>query len=76
MSKGKLNKPAYPNLPDNLSKKALEDIIYYVVQTCEVDVENTEWLNADKNLEDKLKNVDDNLKACLLYTSPSPRDQA
>ena len=74
MSKGKLNKPAYPNLPDNLSKKALEDIIYYVVQTCEVDVENTEWLNADKNLEDKLKNVDDNLKANINDLEVSLKD--
>ena len=62
MSKGKLNKPANPNLPDNLSKKALEDIIYYVVQTSEVEVENEEWLNADKNLADNLKKIDDTLK--------------
>ena len=63
MSKGKLIKPSNPNLPDNLSKKPLEDIIYHVVQTCEVDVENTEWINADKSLTDKLTKVDDKLKA-------------
>jgi len=54
MSKGKIKKPQNPNLPDNLTKKPLEDIIYYVVQTCDVDVDNSEWQNSDKALDEKI----------------------
>lgn len=57
MSKGKIEKPQNPNLPGNLTKKPLEDIIYYVVQTCEVDVDNNEWQNSDKVLNDKISKL-------------------
>jgi cobaltochelatase CobS len=57
MSKGKIKKPKDPNLPDNLTKKPLEDIIYYVVQTCDVDVDNSEWQNSDKVLDEKISKL-------------------
>ncbi|GAB4346052.1 MAG: hypothetical protein OHK0038_26260 [Flammeovirgaceae bacterium] len=57
MSKGNIKKPQNPNLPDNLTKKPLEDIIYYVVQTCDVDVDNSEWQNSDKVLEEKISKL-------------------
>lgn len=57
MSKGKIKKPQNPNLPDNLTKKPLEDIIYHVVQTCGVDVDNSEWQNSDKVLDEKISKL-------------------
>lgn len=57
MSKGKIKKPQNPNLPDNLTKKPLEDIIYHVVQTCDVDVDNAEWQNSDKVLDEKISKL-------------------
>ena len=57
MSKGTIKKPRKPELPDNLSKKPLEDIIYYVTQTCEVDVDNSEWQKADEKLKKEIKKL-------------------
>lgn len=62
MSKGALIKPKNPNLPDNLSKKPLEEIIYYIAQTCEVNVDNSEWQNSDKSLEEKITNLKNKAK--------------
>jgi cobaltochelatase CobS len=66
MSKGKIKKPSSPKLMDNLHKKPLEDVIYYVAQTCEVEVDDSEWKASDKNLKlniTELENkVKDNLK--------------
>lgn len=63
MSKGKIKKPRNPDLPDNLTKKPLEDVIYHVIQTCDVDIEDSEWQTADKILKDNLAKVDDKLKS-------------
>lgn len=54
MSKGEIKKPRNPELPDNLSKKPLEDIIYHVAQTCEVEVDNSEWQEADNQLKEEI----------------------
>jgi MoxR-like ATPase len=62
MSKGQIKKPRNPELPDNLHKKPLEDVIYYVAQTCEVDVDNSEWQEADKNLKTDITQLDSKLK--------------
>ncbi|MEY4126205.1 MAG: hypothetical protein RL737_394 [Bacteroidota bacterium] len=62
MSKGQIKKPRNPELPDNLHKKALEDVIYYVAQTCEVEVDNSEWQAADKNLKTDITQLDTKLK--------------
>jgi cobaltochelatase CobS len=62
MSKGKIKKPRDPNIPDSVFKKSNEDIIYYVVQTCEVDVEDDKWQNADEALKEKLTKADEKLK--------------
>lgn len=62
MSKGKIKKPKNPDLPDNLYKKPLEDAIYHVVQTCDVEVDNTDWENSDKKLKENITEVEDKLK--------------
>ena len=62
MSKGKIKKPRNPELPDNLTKKSIEDIIYTVVQTCEVEVENTEWANSDEKLKKDVDGLNSKLK--------------
>ncbi|NVN96671.1 AAA family ATPase [Candidatus Nomurabacteria bacterium] len=62
MSKGKINKPKNPDFPDNLYKKPLEDAIYHVVQTCEVEVENTDWENSDKKLKEEITTLEGKLK--------------
>lgn len=61
MSKGQIKKPRNPELPDNLHKKALEDVIYYVAQTCEVEVDNSEWQAADKNLKTDIAALDNKI---------------
>lgn len=58
MSKGKITKPRNPEIPDNLYRKPLEDAIYYVIQTCEVEVENSEWQEADKKLKEEITVLD------------------
>jgi hypothetical protein len=60
MSKGKIKKPRNIDFPDNFYKKPLEDAIYQVVQTCEVD--NTDWENSDKKLKENITAVEDKLK--------------
>jgi MoxR-like ATPase len=62
MSKGKIKKPNNPTLPDNLHKKSMEDIIYLVVQACEVEVENIEWETSDKKLKEEITSLDTKLK--------------
>lgn len=62
MSKGKIKKPSNIDFPDNFYKKPLEDAIYQVVQTCEVEVDNTDWENSDKKLKDNISAVEDKLK--------------
>jgi len=58
MSRGKIKKPKNPELPDNLTKKPLEDVIYHVIQTCDVEVDDSEWQGSDKNLEDEITSID------------------
>lgn len=58
MSKGKILKPRNTELPANLTDKPIKDVIYTVVQTCEVEVDNTEWQNADKKITDNLGGVE------------------
>jgi MoxR-like ATPase len=65
MSKGKIKKPRNIDFPDNFYKKPLEDAIYQVVQTCEVDVDNSEWKDADEALKEKLTKTDEKLKTDL-----------
>jgi MoxR-like ATPase len=63
MGKGSIRKPRTVNLPDNLTKKPLEDVIYLVAQTLEVDVDDSEWKGADKKIKDEIKEVETLLKA-------------
>ncbi len=61
MSKGSIRKPKKVELPDNLTKKPLEDVIYHIVQTCEVDVDDSGWEDAHGSLSDEIKGVKDRL---------------
>lgn len=54
MSKGKIKLPGKTELPRDLYQKPLGDAIYHVVQTCEVEVENTEWETSDKKLKEDI----------------------
>lgn len=62
MSKGQIKKPRNPELPNNLHKKALEDVIYQVVQTCDVEVDNSKWQAADENLKKNITKLDNKIK--------------
>jgi len=63
MSKGKIKKPRNPELPENLfEKKSMKEAIFDVVQTCEVEVENTDWENSDKKLKEDITNLDAKIK--------------
>lgn len=57
MSTGKIKKPKNADLPDNLSKKPLEDIIYHVVQTCDVEVDDSKWQSANEDIKQGLANI-------------------
>lgn len=61
MSKGKIQKPRKVELPDNLTKKPLEDVIYHIVQTCEVEVDDSGWEGAHGSLAAEIKGVKDRL---------------
>ncbi|MCZ2129929.1 MAG: AAA family ATPase [Bacteroidia bacterium] len=74
MSKGKIKKPRNIDFPDNFYKKPLEDAIYQVVQTCEVEVENTEWKKADEALKEKLTKTDEKLKTDLTSLDSKLKD--
>lgn len=61
MSKGSIRKPRKVELPDNLTKKPLEDVIYHIVQTCEVEVDDSGWGEAHSSLAQEIKGVKDRL---------------
>mgnify|MGYP001290820682 CR=1 FL=1 len=61
MSKGKIKKPSNLELPDNLHKKPLEDVIYYIAQTCDLEVDNSEWEESDKNIKTDITQLDSKL---------------
>lgn len=61
MSKGSIRKPRKVELPDNLTKKPLEDVIYHIVQTCEVEVDDSGWEEAHGSLTEEIKGVKDRL---------------
>jgi hypothetical protein len=58
MSKGKIRKPKSAELPANLSKVSMEELVYHVVQTCDVEVDNEEWESADKKLNENLSGLE------------------
>ncbi|MBK8707156.1 MAG: AAA family ATPase [Flavobacteriales bacterium] len=62
MSSGKIQKPSNPDLPANLTKLPMEEMIYEVIQTCPVEVEDTEWKNADTKLKEDISAVEELLK--------------
>ena len=61
MSKGSIRKPSNADLPENLTKMPLEDVIYHVVQTCEVEVDDSGWEEAHGALTEEIKGVKDRL---------------
>jgi len=62
MSNGKIQKPSNPDLPANLTKLPMEEMIYEVIQTCAVEVEDTEWKSADTKLKEDISAVEDLIK--------------
>lgn len=62
MSTGKILKPRNPSFPDNSLEKNVYDIIYRVVPTLDIIVENEEWETADEELKEVLSDVDNKLK--------------
>jgi len=61
MSKGKIIKPRQPEQPASSLEKEVRDIVYKLVETCEVATEDNEWQDADKSLLEKLTNIEKTL---------------
>jgi len=61
MSSGKIKKSKNSNLPNDLINKPIHEVIYQVVQTCDVEVDNSEWQQGDKQLEQKLTSTNNKL---------------
>jgi cobaltochelatase CobS len=70
MSKGKIIKPKNAIVPNEVLSKPIVEIIYHAVQSCEVEVDNNEWQDADNKIKEeiktsnetasqKIKNIDD-----------------
>ena len=55
MSKGRILKPKELIKQQELATKSIPEIVYRVIQSCVVDVENGEWQNGDKKLAEILK---------------------
>ncbi len=58
MSKGKIVKPSKPELPANYAEQPIKDVIYSVVQTCIVEVENKEWEGADLKISEDIVEIE------------------
>jgi cobaltochelatase CobS len=65
MSKGRIIKPRNPNFPNNPLEKNVYDIIYTVVPTLEIEVENKEWETADKELREIVTKTNNQLQETL-----------
>jgi len=61
MSKGKINKPRQQEQPTSPLEKQVHDIVFKLVETCEVSTDDTEWKDADQSLQDKLSNIEKTL---------------
>jgi cobaltochelatase CobS len=61
MSKGKINKPRQQEQATSSLEKEVRDIVYKLVETCEVSTDDTEWKEADQTLQDKLSNIEKTL---------------
>lgn len=63
MSKGRISKPKDLIKLQDLGSKPIPEIVYRVIQSCTVDVENGEWQAADKKLLDLVKVVEKRIAA-------------
>lgn len=61
MSQGKINKPRQQEQPTSSLEKEVRDIVYKLVESCEVSTDDTEWKEADQSLQDKLSNIEKTL---------------
>lgn len=61
MAKGKIIKPRQQEQSSSSLEKEVRDIVYKLVETCEVSTEDTEWKDADKQLHEKLSNIEKTL---------------
>ncbi len=63
MSKGKITKPRNAAIPNEVLAKPLSEIVFHAIQTCEVEVENTEWQDADEKIKQDVKTSSETTKA-------------
>ncbi len=63
MSKGRISRPKDRIKQQDLAMKSIPEIVYRVIQSCTVDVENGEWQAADKKLLDLVKEVEKRIAA-------------
>ena len=57
---------------DNYELSTIHYTIGYYIDNANLDEDENEWLNLLKEKVDSI--MMSNIKYCLLYTSPSPRD--
>lgn len=65
MSKGKIIKPRSATITNEVFAKTLPEIVFHVIQACEVEVENTEWQDADAKIKQDVKTSSETTKAEL-----------
>ncbi|MEQ8238460.1 MAG: AAA family ATPase [Cyclobacteriaceae bacterium] len=58
MKKGKINKPTQRELPANLASMSIQDMIFEIIQVCEVEVDDEGLKILQEQLNDLLKNVE------------------
>jgi cobaltochelatase CobS len=55
VSRGKIIKPKNATIPNEVLAKPLPEIVFHAIQSCEVDVENAEWQEADNKIKQEVK---------------------
>jgi len=63
MSKGKFIEPDDREYPDSALEQQIYEIIYNVIPSFEIEVENEEWEKADEELKEELTEIDNQIKA-------------
>lgn len=61
MSKGKIIKPKNGAIPNEVLAKPIPEIVFHAIQTCEVEVENVEWQEADSKLRQSIKDAQEKI---------------
>ena len=61
MAKGKINKPLKLEHPSSSLEKEVRQIVYNLLDTCEVTTDDSDWVEADDELNEKLKSIEETL---------------